>query len=1373
MKKLFALVLALVMALIGTAPAVVADVATKTDTTYAIDLPQNVKDAIWLRGYKLRCRATKRLKGRGKRMLKRVLLAPLSLMLGVGVGDIVAMPIGKDRDVADAKARNERWAWLNADAEYIRQCEAEQAELDREAKAKAIEAAREIKKAAKAEEAKAKQAEKEAQKAKELAEQLEADKAFAKGFSVVKAINLVRQKDMVEGAIDANRDALAQARVRRDKLTAATKETAEAVKAIAAELKRPTSSSRYRKAVVAAEVAAAKLAEANAVVNQAAKALVETENLLGELNRQIRLIKKHGNPFAKEGLKCEIDKFARLAKVKMANEQKGVRPLQTIKERLKTDSFTLYSFDAQTVLAAYMGYIARLTEKTDYKKLLANVPTEERKSKVKELKQAAIIKKRKALKEFRAYLQNNERNPIVLKESTARVSRLRRSILSMIFGIDYDQKAPTTSWIVIEHGIQEMLKIDPKVFSDDDKKGQKELDELQLALYEHIGRRGVKVIGRPDEYGICSEITYDGLFSSASHQKGEKLVMADRRLMKLHQEALWFGRTKEQILNSSLTGAEIWKMRANMARPISMELTTKDGTPVYLHDGKMVPDAVRKYVHKKALRIGDSKNNGGKPYKFLDNAENEVVVGAGAILMLEEMNTSVAQLSGCGLKGCGVDARSSEAYALKKHKKDRPNWLNGVKILFSEDCWKFDKAGYASFDEYIRHMDELAERYPGINQVYVLRQGEEVEGEDKVRTLTRSLLQQLVAITKSEIAKLAMPAIAKLNKLNSLQGMFSIAAELNRDDEDRSPLAKLIIKIPGLLLEPAVQQIYEKKWKAIKIEAMGNKARTKGQYPYITQDPVALYEIWALGMSPNRNDLGVLRAGEVSLNLVKAGTKVVGVRFPANALTAKILVCRPLAGVFSSCGNVAILSIYDDILIVQDGDVDGDEMCILYDKLLVKLVERMRTIFQPPVIVFAHGDKAERKTIGTVEELIRRMYGSLWSAKRYDKVGLYANMARDCAYLLGAQVKRYQRACKTVDAAACSVNKAERAKARQSISILMLWMAACSTGAILAIDQVKGNSVDEGLIKWLDEVIKKNIDERMSVGDDENSKRCSPYTQPFVKGDASIESLEPNMDVGTDYFAVYVDEKTGEFRPDKTGTVRNEPAIVESMTGFEGYRTQVRRGFVTSGMLLELRYNYFNSLKKVNGENVDEKVFELIRRKQKVGLKELLELYWRNACSLQFRMANKTVPGKKKEYQKMVRDSIKDWALSSEWKVESDKATAPIGYIYTDSEKWSNVLREVLKMALEYDGDITKSSWTKFLLETFAEDFSENIDRIGTDVRDYLDGAYIDWIDEIEDCEATDFTALEESDQYDGYDDENIDLSEIDDGSMSLLGDDD
>lgn len=1353
MKKILSLVLALILGFLGTnLTAAVADDATKTDATYAlqeqIDITQATKETVWEAGYKARCgKKVLRRTRKHHALARRILLAPLMLFT---IGDIVSPAIAGDKDVLEAKKKSNAWHEKHAYEEYLEQLAKEQAELDREAKVKAAEAARELKKAAKKTADEQKAAERKAENAKKAAEKLAVNKKMAWETSPVKAIELVRTIKAAEAALDEMNDKASDARNKRDEMAKKAQIAKSEAEAIAAGLKRPTSSSKYRNTIMWAAEAEAKLTELTNAFHSLTKTVNAVESEIESMRYQSRMIRKYGNAFARECLKTEYNKFNRLEKIKKVEENKNIRPLQTIKERLKSDSFTLYGFDSEIILKLYKPYIDRLMEKPDYTSLKDIKDRKEWFSKKKAIDEELKLKKRVALKEFRDFLKNNDSEPIVVNEATARVSRLRRSILSMIFEIDYNQKAPTKSWIVIEHGIQETFNISLKVFSDNKEEAEKQLDDLQKQIYQHIGARGVKVIGRPNEFGEYSEITYEGLFSSASHQKAEKLVMADRNLMKVHEEALWFGKTKEQILKSGLTGAEIWKMRANMARPISMALTTKDGTPIYLHDGKMVPDAVRTYVHKKALQIGQSGKD-GKAYKFLDNAKNDVVVGAGAILMLEEMNTSVAQLSGCGLKGCGVDARSSETYALKKHKTERPDWLNEVKILFSEDCWKFDKVGYSSYRDFVQHMDDLAIKYPGINQVYVLRQGEEIEGEERVRTLTRSLLQQLVAITKGEIVQLTAPVVDKLNRMNSLGGMFGMAAELSADDEDRSLLGQLILKLPGLLLEPAVQRIYEKKWTSIKHEAMGNKARAKGQYPYITQDTVALYEIWALGMNPNRNDLGVLWAGEASLNLVKAGTKVVAVRFPANAMTAKVLECRPLAGVFSTCGNICQLSIYDDILIVQDGDVDGDEMCILYDKLLVKLVERMRNVFRPPVIMFAHGGKNDRVEIGTEEELIRRMYDSLWSAKRYDKVGLYANMSRDCAYLMAIQVKRMMRA----------KDKKERNLARISISFLMLWMAAASTGAILAIDQVKGNKVDKNLIKWL-EVIKKELDSRMSVKDGENTKRCAPFTQPYVKADMSIDALPANENVSTDLFGMIVNEKTGEFNPDMSHYVKNTDAIIASTTAFDGYNTRVRRGFVTSGMLTELRYNYFNTLKDKDGKSVDADVFKLIREHKTVGLKELLELYWRNACSLQFRSTAKTVPGKKAEYQEMVRNSIMDWAMSDKW-VAGENATAPVGYVFTDAEKKGNVLREAMKMALSSD----TPSFTKFVLEVFAKDIIENVDANGTNIADFLDGAIVFETDLKEDCEATDFTALDEGeDMYE--DDENIDLNDIMDDSFCM-----
>ena len=1372
MKKFLALVLALILGLIGTnLPAAVADVANKTETTFTMDTPAAVKADEWLAGYKLRCRTGKRLRGQRRRnpILKRIALAPLALIFGA-IGDIVAPAMENDPDVAEAKraAKQREWhhSMANAMEEYEAQVLKEAEELRREAALEAKAAARaEAKKAREAEKAQ-KKAEQKAEKERLAAERLENDKAEARKIGPVAAIDLVRRIKAEELLLDEIRDQLDQIRSNRDETVAKAVELRKAAATIAAELKRPTSSSRYRKAVVAAEVATEKANELTNECKATVKVVDELENELHDMRYQARMIKKNGNAFAKEALVTEFAKFEEEEKAKKAEENKTLRPLQKIAERMKTDSFTLYSFDKSQILAAYIKYLTVLIEKIDKK------ATDDEKD-------AALLKKREALRDLKAFLKQDASNPVVVFEENASVSRLRKSILSMVFNMEYDRRTPTKKWIVIEHGIQETLdKIPLKVFGEDKTLAQKAKEELEKSLYRHIGMRGVKVFGPADERGARTMYMYEGLFSSASHQKDEKLVMAERRLMAIHEEALWFGKTKEQILKTKLTGAQIWKMRANMARPISFALTTKDGKPVYLHDGKMVKDAVRKYRHKNALQIGQKedengkpiKNPYGKPYAWLNNAENDVVVGAGAILMMEEMNTSVAQLSGMGLKGCGVDARSSEKTALKKWNKERPEWLKDVKLLFSEDCMKFDKI-YGTYDEYVAAMDRLAEKYPGINQVYVLRQGEEVDGQERVRTLTRSLLQQLFAVTGGEIGKLTASVIKKLNAMNSLNGMFSMAAELKSSDEDRSPLARLILKCPALLLEKAIRDIYEDKWIKIKNDAIGNKARTKGQYPYITQDPVALYEIWALGMSPNRNDLGVLRAGEASLNMVQAGYKVVGIRFPANALTAKILECRPCARAFETCGNVCILSIYDDILIVQDGDVDGDEMCILYDRLIVKLVERMRSLINPPVIMFVHSGKTDSEPIETEINLVKRLYDSLWDAKRFDKVGVYANMSRDCAYLASIELRKIMHAVeaehKATTKKAKNAARNDRVVASDRLNELLLWMAAASTGAILAIDQVKGNKTDQKLTDWL-KSIKKALDSTMSVVDETGEiVRCSPATQPFVKGDPTIKALDFNEEVTTDLFGIKVMKGTGQFDPDTKGYVPNTPALMTALCFGEYYPTKVRTGKVTSGILTEIRANYFNSMKvgKDDGTEraVDAKVFAKIKKGEDVGLQDLLELFWHNQCSLQFRSMAKTTPEKRREYHQMVRQTIWDWADSFEWKVDSSAAVAPLGHVFSLEEKKSNILREITKMMLSEKKDVT---FRKFLLEVFAEDFEQHVDNSAFAIEDYFDGTVAFAADLGLDCEETVFD--DEVLSAPAEDDEPVDLNEVMDGSVWL-----
>ena len=1042
---------------------------------------------------------------------------------------------------------------------------------------------------------------------------------------------------------------------------------------------------------------------------------------------------------------------------------KGIRILETIEERVRKESFQIYSWNHEQ-------FVETLGLGEAIKRLNAYVGGKNDTESEKLYDDA-----KKALEELKAYLA--AKKAVVLDIKEAKPTRIQANLLSLGMRIDTESKQTQLEWINIEHGLHDAIHPHWKLFSSNKEEGQqlaKEFSESMMMILENINVR------------IGSDIVkYDALYSSASHQKKEKLVLCKRELMEVHERLVWFGKTKKQIQATDITGAEFWKMRANLARPIAFALKTADGKFVYLHDIHVVPDVKKNYHHVRGLKIGCSaKDENGNPIKYKDTDGNDVmyefgeldnptICGDGQAIAFVKLNTLACQGGGYGDKLMMHYKGNADEYAAKKNGLDKIELPEGKLIVMGEGCWKFDKIGYANYDEFAKAIDELAIKYPGINQVYALRQSEEMEEEEKIRRISRSFLQQLPTATESQFHKLAKNTINSLKHMKTFGGLFMSLAELNKPEEKLSGFAKMIFACPALLSNPIIQMIGQKKYSAIRNDAAGCKLKTKGQYPYIIQDPVALIEIWLLGKDPDDPNLGVLPEGYASLVGVEEGKEVVGLRYPANAFTAKILISKPLTEIFAGCGNVAVLSIHDDILIVQDGDVDGDEMGIFYDENLVIMVKKMRSTLKPSVIVFMHGSKAERKTIGTEAELNRRMFSALWSAKEYDSVGKYANLARDCAYLISIELALFYKSQKAND-------KALMQEHFELLKKYMLWMAAASTGAILAIDQVKGNAIDPELIEWLDE-ISREVGKKMSIYDeDHNRTRCQPYTQQFVKDDASIKCLEPNLLVCTDELCHHVLEETGGWAFDKEGFVDNNELLKAAILDKRFKRTKIRTNPLATGLLAELRYNYFNTPRKdKNGVVIDgdKKLHDAIKAGACVHPMDILRMYWRNMCTLEFRMQAKTTEGKRSEYYKMVHDSVMHMVLDYEWVQGPSKnggqLNYEIGHVFTKEEKIAALVNEMMVDALELNGKdngidlLNKGSYAKFVLNVFADVILQNIERNDVDVRMFMDenAQNIQAVVEDEEDDYADMADVmdDENDEQNVYnDDQPFDPSDVD-----------
>lgn len=919
---------------------------------------------------------------------------------------------------------------------------------------------------------------------------------------------------------------------------------------------------------------------------------------------------------------------------------------------------------------------------------------------------------------------------LTVRQKMGRTVRLNKSAISEVLGTQYEEKTPTNRVMVVEHGVQELFTFSPALFSNDAKAGNEMLIDFQIRIMRKLVVEGVTVVSKTDVK------LYGAVASSSSHQKQEKILMVGAAELKAHKEFFWFGKSlNEFATETKMLGAERLKATANLIRPWMKPFTTSDGEVIKMKDVLFVKDIEKVYFIKNARVIGSLD---GENYKD-GSAKESKVLGDGAIVSLVELEFQ-GQCSSTGLKGFLCDGTSAIKALCKKHNITLKEFFNlqveGIdgkmhrvgdyKAISGEGCWKLDKA-FNSFDCYMKWLEKMAERYNGLDNLYLLRQAEEIEDEEKVRRLTKSLIQQWMLMSASEIRKLTKNARNDLRKAKTFAGSVKKLAGLWKASEDRATVENLFYSAPWLIMNPVIQQYLEESWNRKLIEAASCKFRTQGQYPYIMQDPVALLEVWVLGMDPNSDDLGILKGDEVSVADVPEDKELLCVRFPANFLTAMVMKNRACREEFESLNGVMVISIYSDILIRQDGDVDGDEMCVIYDKLAIELTNRMIEKYNPPVVLFAHGSKAERHGYANAKEFLNDIADALWRAKRYDSVGIYANLAMKCCYL-------------------ASVYEAKGDTKRRDLALV--WMSAASTGAILAIDQVKGNSVDENLINWIDTIQKsvrkalKAIATEMGFGKNESATRQNPfshfYNEAAKRRPISMANCLPeNPDNFVDQISGIILRDAGTWEGDKDGkngfdnqgVVWNANAAAEALLDSSmPVEMKVKKGIVTKELIDLLGDNWFKFSAKADEIDATLETRKKLHVGGELGMKEFMLLLWRNESSMAYSMEGRTLWEKKEEYYGTCRELIKMFLESGNW-VNKFAKSFPEGYKFTMAERWTITANAVIRDALELNGGNgvdKKGSYAMFCLKVFANDIIANLKKNRVDnARFLLSDAYM------------------------------------------------
>ncbi len=200
------------------------------------------------------------------------------------------------------------------------------------------------------------------------------------------------------------------------------------------------------------------------------------------------------------------------------------------------------------------------------------------------------------------------------------------------------------------------------------------------------------------------------------------------------------------------------------------------------------------------------------------------------------------------------------------------------------------------------------------------------------------MLQTLTDITQEELAKIAEPAIQRIdNATKSIAGMLDIM-RATKDNQHKSPLEKALYLCPELLTDNHCKEtITEIKRKMVN-EYRAGKLPVNGKYTFVVPDLYAACEYWFLHEEHPR---GLLDDGEVFCALYPTAHKLDCLRAPhlyREHAVRRNLIDNMTADWFST--NAIYTSCHDLISRILQFDNDGDTLLIVANPTIIKVAER-------------------------------------------------------------------------------------------------------------------------------------------------------------------------------------------------------------------------------------------------------------------------------------------------------------------------------------------------------------------------------------------------------------------------------------------------
>lgn len=655
------------------------------------------------------------------------------------------------------------------------------------------------------------------------------------------------------------------------------------------------------------------------------------------------------------------------------------------------------------------------------------------------------------------------------------------------------------------------------------------------------------------------------------------------------------------------SGAQILKERANMWTP-SVPIV-KPGTNgeqfLTVLDLVLMPSVKREQRFDKALKATqdglDIVRNHIETLTMFDgsmwvNPTDDPEEAARRALIMS------AQLRFAGGKGCLHNAAESAKYAGQL--KDVVNDIDGTQrewkkfaLSATADVWKWDKMGL-SWHQMQEALVKLSTKYPTIHAIREVRR---VNSADETeRQMSWQLVQQMLFANDNELSKLAQKGVERLRREMKASGALVRYAGLRKQPEDRSMFERIFELLPELISEKHMSGDRERRWTEDFCEQAIKPVldRRYTGYPFIATDPVAYWEIVFGGADPNRNDLGILKPGEINIPDTEDDTDVLINRCPSNMVCA-ILRKQKNHTAYEDLGNVAVFAYGDVAFVIMDADEDGDEVSTDTNPSDASMFKK--TLNRPCLpILFAH-DKGGNTDIHTAAERNAAIAEALTNANMFGElVGKFSNASK--AWLAIASNAVFDASLKPSDREAIYQHAMEMAT----------W---CNIGTILAIDLVKTGSFQDWLEDKLNTAAKAGGQpwcQRLNKAD-----LNTPWDDWTWDGDETHRPKTKRESLATiDRLARITINGTngGHYHYDDEGMPCTEETLQAMLCHDPELMDQIPAATIDKRLIASIEIR--------NYKQKEDKVIEDAKAGKPVALKDLVVFLWRNAAALRYTCRN-------------------------------------------------------------------------------------------------------------------------------------------------------